>query len=80
MEIQEMMMTAYFYSGTIRRRLGHRRETNHPANILPCKDGYVPMLVVFSRDWEALAELMGHPEMAGDPRFATGPARLAGLR
>jgi CoA:oxalate CoA-transferase len=75
MEVQELMMAAYFYSGSIRRRLGHRRETNHPANILPCKDGYVPMLVVLPRDWRALAELIGRPEMADDPRFITGPAR-----
>jgi crotonobetainyl-CoA:carnitine CoA-transferase CaiB-like acyl-CoA transferase len=75
MEIQELMMSAYFYSRSTRRRLGHRRDTNHPACILPCKDGYAPILVVHQRDWQELARLMEHPEMADDPRFATGPAR-----
>jgi crotonobetainyl-CoA:carnitine CoA-transferase CaiB-like acyl-CoA transferase len=75
MELQDLMITAYAYSGSIRQRLGNRRDTNHPSTILPCKDGHVVILVVFPKDFEELMLLAGRPEMARDPRLATGPER-----
>jgi crotonobetainyl-CoA:carnitine CoA-transferase CaiB-like acyl-CoA transferase len=32
------------------------------------------------KSFTAFAEMVGHPEMAADPRFATGPARLANAK
>jgi crotonobetainyl-CoA:carnitine CoA-transferase CaiB-like acyl-CoA transferase len=75
LELQDLMMAAFFYSGSVRRRTGYRRDTNHPANILPCKDGYVPLQVALPQDWKELTKLIGHPEMADDPRFSTGHDR-----
>lgn len=75
MEIQDLMITAYFYSGSVRRRLGHRRDTNHPSSILPCRDGHVAILVVFPRDFAELMRLAGREDLANDPRMRSGPDR-----
>jgi crotonobetainyl-CoA:carnitine CoA-transferase CaiB-like acyl-CoA transferase len=75
MELQDLMMTAYSYSGSVRQRLGYRRETNHPSTILPCQDGYVVLLVVFPKDFEELMRLAGREDLARDPRMRTGPER-----
>lgn len=38
-------------------------------------DGYVTFLPLGDRHWPRLVELVGHPELADDPRFATREAR-----
>ncbi len=45
--------------------------------ILPASDGFVEIAVREDRQWNALAELLGHPEWAQDPRFATRAARTS---
>ena len=48
-----------------------------PFGAYPCKDGWVAIGCPLDRFWAEFARLMGHPEMASDPRFATTAARLA---
>jgi len=43
--------------------------------LVPCKDGYVVMTVVEDHQWRSLAELIGRPEWATDPRFASREER-----
>lgn len=38
--------------------------------VLPCADGYVELLTLEQRQWEALVELLGHPAWATDPVLA----------
>jgi CoA:oxalate CoA-transferase len=75
LELQDLMITAYSYSGSVRQRLGYRRDTNHPSTILPCRDGYVVLLVVFPKDFAELMRLAGREDLARDPRMRTGPER-----
>jgi CoA:oxalate CoA-transferase len=44
--------------------------------LLPCQDGYVGISPRQQDQWERMVELMGNPEWAGDPRFATRDRRL----
>jgi crotonobetainyl-CoA:carnitine CoA-transferase CaiB-like acyl-CoA transferase len=37
--------------------------------VLPAQDGYVELLTLEPRQWEALAELLGHPDWAASERF-----------
>ncbi|HUS13679.1 MAG TPA: CoA transferase, partial [Chloroflexia bacterium] len=58
------------------------RYGNAHANIVPYQlfaaaDGWLAVAVGNDRQFAALAGALGHPEWAGDPRFATNPARLA---
>jgi CoA:oxalate CoA-transferase len=44
--------------------------------LLPCRDGYVGISPRQQDQWERMVELMGNPQWAGDPRFATTDLRL----
>jgi len=56
---------------------------NPPVGIYPCKPGgpndyvYVYTSRTNPLHWERLCQLMGRPELAGDPRYATGELRAA---
>ena len=44
--------------------------------LLPCRDGYVGISPRQQDQWERMVDLMGNPDWAGDPRFATRDSRL----
>jgi crotonobetainyl-CoA:carnitine CoA-transferase CaiB-like acyl-CoA transferase len=48
-----------------------------PYNVYPASDGYVLILAGDNHRWRRLCELIGRPELADDPRFATAKARSA---
>jgi crotonobetainyl-CoA:carnitine CoA-transferase CaiB-like acyl-CoA transferase len=56
-----------------RVRAGNRRTLSRPFGIYPCSDGYVSILVLMPRHWEAMAEWVGEAcdnESIVDPVFA----------
>jgi crotonobetainyl-CoA:carnitine CoA-transferase CaiB-like acyl-CoA transferase len=57
---------------------GNIREGDAPRGLYPCA-GDDEWLVVDARDddWQRLATIVGHPELVGDPRFATPGNRIA---
>ena len=71
---------AFQYYGTIRGRVGNRFARTQPTIVtLPCKDGYIGLHAALHGQWLALCRLVGHPELAKDPRFASLPARAANI-
>ena len=58
-------------------RLGNRFMIAAPAGMFECSDGWVMAGVLLDTHWKALARLIGRPELALDPGWATGTARLA---
>ncbi len=62
------------YGGTAvgRYRAPARQAPNH---YLPCADGWVALVAFIERHWSGLVELMGNPDWAARPEFATGPER-----
>ncbi|MFF3896886.1 CaiB/BaiF CoA transferase family protein [Streptomyces sp. NPDC001812] len=72
---------AYYtrYGGTQPPRLGTRHATIAPYGTYPAADGREVLFSVQNeREWAALCtEFLGRPELAGDPRFVTGSARVA---
>lgn len=62
-----------------RRRQGNRHGEAHPMTLLPCKDGYVAVMVPTDADWELFALVTGI-EALQDPKYATveGRRRNAG--
>lgn len=46
-----------------------------PYHFLPCRDGWVMLICPEERQWRAFVELMGNPEWAESPVFATVPLR-----
>jgi crotonobetainyl-CoA:carnitine CoA-transferase CaiB-like acyl-CoA transferase len=70
--------TWYLNEGDITAR---RPRSGHPS-IVPCElmptaDGWIFVMCVLPKFWEALCAIFGRPELAGDPRFATPKARYA---
>jgi crotonobetainyl-CoA:carnitine CoA-transferase CaiB-like acyl-CoA transferase len=57
-------------------RTGNFMDRLAPFGVYPTKDGHVA-IVAFQPDWlKALLQLVGRPELADDPRFATRGPRL----
>jgi crotonobetainyl-CoA:carnitine CoA-transferase CaiB-like acyl-CoA transferase len=50
-----------------------------PYNVYPATDGHVAVICVMDAHWVALAEALGRPELAQDPRFSTNAARVRHL-
>lgn len=47
-----------------------------PQTIFPCADGWVGVTCVTPMQWRAMCGLIGAPELADDPRFASSYARF----
>jgi crotonobetainyl-CoA:carnitine CoA-transferase CaiB-like acyl-CoA transferase len=69
---------AFQYTGMLRVRRGKQYATG-PFLIatLRCRDGYAGLHCVSDRQFRALFEMMGRPELVHDERFASAPARMA---
>ncbi|MFD9909197.1 CaiB/BaiF CoA transferase family protein [Streptomyces sp. NPDC059063] len=76
-----MGQPAYYtrYGGTQPPRVGARHATVAPYGVFTAADGKEVLLSVQNEpEWAALcARFLGRPDLADDPRFATGSARVA---
>jgi len=59
----EHVLVRYFYDGVVSKRQGNSHQ-NDSFYILPCKDGYILLLV--NRDWDILVNWLDSEGMAGD--------------
>jgi crotonobetainyl-CoA:carnitine CoA-transferase CaiB-like acyl-CoA transferase len=69
--------SGYTAAGAVPRRLGNAHPSISPYELYPCRDGELVLAVGNDRQFAALAEVLEAPELAGDPRFATNPDRVA---
>ena len=58
-------------------RLGNQFRIAAPANVYACRDGHAMIGVLIDAHWKRLARVLGRPELADDPGYATTAARLA---
>jgi crotonobetainyl-CoA:carnitine CoA-transferase CaiB-like acyl-CoA transferase len=58
-------------------RLGNEFRIAAPANVYRCSDGRIMTGVLLDSHWKKMAALLGRPELALDPDYATAAARLA---
>jgi formyl-CoA transferase len=56
-------------------RMGNEFGFAVPANVYSCQDGPVYVGVLLDAHWGALAEILGQPDLADNPAFATREAR-----
>ncbi|QKG71597.1 CaiB/BaiF CoA transferase family protein [Erythrobacter mangrovi] len=75
LQVMEGLVPEYDYNGYIRERSGSILPGIAPSNVYSCKDG--PFMIGANKDgiFARLAEAMGQPELAQDPRYATHLAR-----
>jgi crotonobetainyl-CoA:carnitine CoA-transferase CaiB-like acyl-CoA transferase len=69
--------TAYTAAGVVATRLGNQHPSLTPYEPLRCRDRELVVAVGNDRQFAALCGVLGIPELAEDPRFATNPARVA---
>jgi crotonobetainyl-CoA:carnitine CoA-transferase CaiB-like acyl-CoA transferase len=55
----------------------NRFPANHPTTVYATADGWLGVTALTPAQWAALAQLVGRPDWAKDPRFATSVARVA---
>jgi formyl-CoA transferase len=59
------------------RRWGNQADFVVPANTYPCADGHVYLAVALDKHWRVLAGVLGRPELARAPGWATNEERRA---
>jgi crotonobetainyl-CoA:carnitine CoA-transferase CaiB-like acyl-CoA transferase len=68
----------YFLTGREPERKGNGQPTVAPAaDVVPTADGAIVLSAYTPAHFEKLCALIGRPELATDPRFATNPNRVA---
>jgi len=63
-------------SGVLPRPLGSAHPLYAPYEVFPAADGWVALGTASEATWRKLVEMLGQPELAEDPRFATTAARV----
>ena len=77
LSLMEGCLPEYGVLGKVREPTGSTLPTNAPSNAYACKDGEWVLIAANSDPlFVALARLMGRPELASDPRYATNPDRV----
>ncbi|MEW2357579.1 CoA transferase [Spirillospora sp. NPDC029432] len=69
--------SAYTLAGSVAGRMGNAHPSVAPYELLPTGGGDLVLAVGNDRQFGALAEIIGRPGLAADPRFATNAARVA---
>ena len=69
----------YTFNGRVQGRRGNRDDIYAPQGAYPCagEDNWISVSVRSNEEWASLCGVLDHTEWAGDPRFASGPARAA---
>ena len=66
----------YLATGTAPVKLGNAHPNLAPYAVFDCADGWVILATGNDAQYQRLCALLGVPEMAGDPRFATNADRV----
>ncbi|XVQ10497.1 CaiB/BaiF CoA transferase family protein [Spirillospora sp. CA-255316] len=69
--------SAYTLAGQVAGRMGNAHPSVAPYELLPTGDGDLVVAVGNDRQFAALAQVVGRPELAADDRFRTNDARVA---
>jgi CoA:oxalate CoA-transferase len=77
MALQPLTVARYLATGDIPMRVGNRHPLSAPFGAYRAADKSFVVAVLNAKLFGALAQAIGRPDMAGDPRFATDPLRLA---
>lgn len=73
--IAALQTSEYFGSGKDPKKLGSAHPRNAPYQAFKCRDGYFGMAAGNNALWKSVCEIVGHPELAADDRYATTTLR-----
>jgi crotonobetainyl-CoA:carnitine CoA-transferase CaiB-like acyl-CoA transferase len=66
----------YLVSGKTPQRGGNRHPNIQPQDVFPCRDGHIVIAVGNDGQFAQLCMVIGRPDLATDPLFATNDARV----
>ena len=69
----------YLVSGKPPVRRGNRHPNIQPQNVYPVSDGHIVLAVGNDGQFRKFAEVIGNPQLADDPDYATNAARVENL-
>ncbi|MEF7616742.1 CaiB/BaiF CoA-transferase family protein [Aquincola sp. MAHUQ-54] len=72
-----LVPTNYLVAGQLPKRVGISSQMSCPYQAFDCEGGQIVVAVNNSKQFNGLCEVLGHPELADDPRFATNALRVA---
>lgn len=75
----ENAIVRYLNAGVIPKSIGNRHASITPFESVKCSDGYIMIAVGNDNLFKKFSSLIGLPELADDPRFATNPLRTANV-
>ena len=77
MSMQLTGLARQLYMDDTPKPAGNRHPVTYPVDSFPTQDGDIVLVCFAEKLFRELADLMGRPELAGDPRFATNADRNA---
>lgn len=75
--LQQSSLTSFFADGELPVRAGSAAPYSAPNQAFETRDGWVMIAAYMPERWTKLCALLGLPQLATDPRFATSPQRVA---
>ena len=75
--LQQSSITSFFADGALPVRVGSAAPYSAPNQAFETRDGWVMIAAYMPERWTRLCKLLGLPQLATDPRFATSPLRAA---
>lgn len=75
----ENAIVRYLNAGVIPKSIGNRHASITPFESVKCSDGYIMIAVGNDNLFKKFSSLIGLPELADDPCFATNPLRTANV-
>jgi formyl-CoA transferase len=63
-------------SGEVPGQAGNNHPTSIPTGVFKTSDGYINIAATGQKMWTKICELIGEPQMASDPKYNSGAARL----
>ncbi len=75
LSLSATLVARYAATGLAPRRVGNRHPSSAPFGVYRAADGFYVVAVLNNKLFQALANAIGRPEMAQDPRFADDETR-----
>jgi crotonobetainyl-CoA:carnitine CoA-transferase CaiB-like acyl-CoA transferase len=69
----------FLLSGKPPRRAGNAHPNIQPQDVFACRDGHLTIVVGNDAQFVKFCDVIGHPELARDPKFATNRERVRNL-
>jgi crotonobetainyl-CoA:carnitine CoA-transferase CaiB-like acyl-CoA transferase len=76
MSLQQMALTTFFATGEPMVPAGSAAPYSAPNEALRCADGWIMVAAYNPSRWRALCDVIGAPDLHGDPRFARAEDRV----